>query len=166
MLVDVRDTLIVIGAFVVCAGMLWLSYRIEPSWSSKDGHRFLCVGQEIQANGLAPAGRMKEMRGSIHPDGNLTLIRRDGLRRSHGDYRIIGAVAQAPRGRKQYLIAPLVDASEALDIVLRFPVTSRTVAAMDAVIARHAESAATEPDDTAGDAAPADSPDEPGSAEA
>lgn len=139
MLVDVRDTIIVIGAFLVCAAMLWLSYRIEPSWSSKDGHRFLCVGQEIQANGLAPAGRMKEMRGSIHPDGNLTLIRRDGLRRTHGEYRIIGAVAQAPSGKKQYLVAPVARGTDALDIVLRFPLTSRTVTAMDAVILDHEE---------------------------
>ncbi len=144
MLCNVRDTLIVIAAFLVCAAMLWLSYRIEPSWASKDGHRFLCVGQEIQARGLAPAGRMKEMRGSIHPDGILSLLNRKGVRRDHTDYHIIGPVSTAPAGKRQFLIRPVDRGPDRLDVVLRFREGSRAIAALEAVIARQ-HAAASEP---------------------
>ena len=51
-------------AIAVCAGLVYLGYRIEPHHVTKDGSRFLCTGQWISAEGDLE-GRRREGVGQV-----------------------------------------------------------------------------------------------------
>ena len=51
-----------LGAVAVCAGLLYLAYRIEPHWVAKDGSRFLTTAElidRIGRNGRPRRGRSR-----------------------------------------------------------------------------------------------------------
>lgn len=136
MLYAMRDTLIVIAVVGACLAMLWISYRIEPSWSSADGTRFMCVGQELPSDHHVVPGRAREIRGEIRPEGTLLLTRRVGLRRDVAGYRLIGSVAESPPNKRQFLVAPVVAAPDRHEVILRMAARNRAVAVLDRLLQR------------------------------
>ena len=64
------SALVLIGVLAACVLMLWLSYKIEPHWVSKDGNRLICYGQALSRGGTT-SGRWRELR--INRINNDTL---------------------------------------------------------------------------------------------
>ena len=91
----VVDALWLLLAIVVCAGLFYVGYRIEPHRVSKDGRRFLCTGQWISAHG-DNEGRRREVWISVLPDNQLQV---DVKRRLHHDlsmWSVEGKAAKPP----------------------------------------------------------------------
>ena len=111
----------------VCVGLVWLARRIEPHWSSRDGHQFIARAQSL-GFGDSPEGGWVEVRGSVDGD-HVTLVTRG--RRSEivrGAYRVVTKSGEPPRGKAVYLLAG------DRRVVLRVPRTSRTVAVLDRLL--------------------------------
>ena len=112
-----------------CVGLVWLARRIEPHWSSRDGHRFIARTQSLGV-GDSPEGGWVEVRGSVDGD-HVTLVargRRSGSVR--GTYRVVAKSGEPPRGKAVYLLAG------DHRVVLRVPRTSHTVAVLDRLLRR------------------------------
>jgi hypothetical protein len=117
--------------------MYWLSYRIEPHWVSKDGHRFLCTLQPITGRGEAE-GRPKEARVLIEPDGMLRLTQRRVMRHSLDERWTIAGKSPTPPARKAvYVLNALDDDGTSGQLALKLPESSRAVPVLDEIIARH-----------------------------
>ena len=69
----------VVGAVVVCLGLLYVAYSIEPHWVAKDGRRFLATSEIVDRHGTT-VGRRREVRGSICDDGTVVLGKRALMR--------------------------------------------------------------------------------------
>ena len=140
MLESVTDVLLAIALFGGCALLWWLASRIEPAWASKDGRRFMCVGQTIDPGAVRPTGKVKEVRGTVTGDGDLLLTQRVGPRRITIRYRMVGAVANPPKNKREFLTTPVpgtgrTGTAEPLDLVLRMPADNRA-AELLATVAR------------------------------
>lgn len=123
------------GLFLaVMGGLWWVAYRIEPHYASKDGTRFMCGAQEMEA-GSVP-GRTRETRVSVSPDGVLYVSQKKMGRRETTTWRVIGAAPEPPPKVKVY-IARRVDAGreQSTQLFLRIPLDSRTVPVLDALLA-------------------------------
>ena len=55
------STVFFLALVVICGLMLWVAFKIEPHWASKDGTRFVCFGQALTNHGV-PIGGWREMR--------------------------------------------------------------------------------------------------------
>jgi len=140
---------------IVMAGMWWLAYRMEPHWASKDGKRFLASAQELA--GTATAGRPKETRVLVMPDGMLLVSHKRRMRRVHTQWKLVGKVPAPPRRLEIYL-AELREDGRAVPrmLTLRIPKKSRVVPVLDALLSG-TNLTLSQPDP--GSAAPADQPD-------
>jgi hypothetical protein len=123
-----------VGAVVVCAGLIYLAYRIEPHWVAKDGTRFITTAQLIDRSTGAANGRVREVRILILTDGALMVSRRSFLRTRSGMWRIQAKSPSPPRGRELYLLRPVPE--EPMDdlLTLRVPAKSRIVPTLDALV--------------------------------
>ena len=97
----------IVGAVVVCLGLLYVAYSIEPHWVAKDGRRFLATSEIVDRHGT-PVGRRREVRGSIRDDGTVVLGKRALLRtRQHASSACAASRRRSPRGRQQYVLEPV-----------------------------------------------------------
>lgn len=121
------DVLTIAGVSIVFSGLVWLAYRIEPHWASKDGTRMIARVQPLGPRG-EPDGRWREMRVAV--DGTtLTLSSRGlGSLSLRGTYRALGKSPQPPKRRVIYVL----DGERR--ILLRIPSNSRAVSVLDATI--------------------------------
>ncbi len=125
-----------IGTAIVMAAMLFVAFRMEPHWSSKDGTRFICRAQPVSLEqGGAAGSRWREVRGEVTEAG-LVRLRTRGLisgRKMTGDWRIDGRGTTDGRKRVVYLLR----SSDGDDprasglLALRMPGSSRTVAVIE-----------------------------------
>ncbi|MEY2402382.1 MAG: hypothetical protein QOJ08_2493 [Ilumatobacteraceae bacterium] len=120
-------------AIAVCAGLVYLGYRIEPHHVSRDGTRFLCTGQWISAEGDND-GRRREVWVSVVSPGQLQV---DVKRRLHHDvttWSLEGKSAAPPRKRAVYVLrAPhALGGTERMSITM--PSNSRATAILDAML--------------------------------
>jgi hypothetical protein len=123
-----------LGAVVVCGGLLYLAYRIEPHWVAKDGTRFVSTGQLIDRSTGAANGRVREVRVVILGDGGLMVSRRSFLRTKSGIWRVQAKSPSPPGGRELYLLGPVpADPMDDL-LTLRVPAKSRVVPTLDALV--------------------------------
>lgn len=128
---------------LVLAGMWWLGYKMEPHWSSKDGTRFLCNAQEIE-KGL-PAGRLRETRITVMPDGLLIVSRkRMVVRRRHSNWQLVGKTPDPPKRREVYLAERREDGQTVPTMLaFRVPTKSRCVAVLDEALTKRSTTAST-----------------------
>ena len=148
-----------------CALLLWVAYRMEPHWVSKDGERLVCYGQGLSRNGNADS-RWREVRVlRVRPDtvevrqrrggGFATTSRRDALsnpmhvlnrRRPKTSYwKVLGRSETPPRRRVVFLLDGSHDPNLPDMLALRLPVHSRAIPMLDAVAANRYSAATTRP---------------------
>lgn len=121
----------------VMGGMWWFASRIEPHYSSKDGTRFLCNGQEIVDN--EPFGRKRETRVTVMPDGVLNVSQKRRLRRTNERWALVGKSPEPPKGKQIYLLQQFADGKWLPDqMSLHIPAKSRVVPVLDALLERDA----------------------------
>lgn len=123
-MVDVLTTVIALAAF---GGLLWLAYRIEPHWASKDGRRMIARVQPL-GNRDEPGGRWREMRASVDGDTVILSTRGLGSLGLRSAYRVRGKSPQPPKGRAIYIL------EGDRRLLLRVPSTSRAIPVLDALI--------------------------------
>jgi hypothetical protein len=119
----------IVLAVVVCGALVYLGYAIEPHYASKDGHRFLCIGQMV--SGDHQGGRKREVRISVLPDGVLQMDVKRGLRRTTMQWSIEAKIADPPPRRAVYLLRRQGDDGTTERMAIRLPATSRAVATLD-----------------------------------
>lgn len=122
------DVLTTAGALVVFGGLVWVAYRIEPHWASKDGRRMIARVQPLGQR-EEPDGRWREMRVSV--DGAAVTLSSRGLGSLslRGTYRARGKSPQPPKRRAIYIL------EGERRILLRIPSNSRAVPVLDALVA-------------------------------
>jgi hypothetical protein len=130
-LVDVLWVLLALG---LCAGLMYLGYRIEPHYVSKDGRRFLCTGQQVSTHGI-PDGRRREVRISVLPDGQLQMDVKRGMRLSISMWTLEGKSAEPPPRRAVYVLRGNDEHGATQRMIIRMPLTSRAVTTLDTVLA-------------------------------
>jgi hypothetical protein len=126
------DWLITIGFFAVLAAMYWFGFRTDPHFVSRNGERFLCLGQEVQAD-WELVGKPRETWVYFMDDGMLLLRQKRGFRRRSGDYRLIGRLPDPPKKKAVYL-ARSGDADLGHYIALRLPATSTIIPRLDTLV--------------------------------
>jgi hypothetical protein len=133
-----KDWLWTILFLAVVFGMWFLSTRMEPHYSSKDGRRFMANAQEIVDG--KPVGRMRETRVQVMPDGQLQCARKRLIRRETAEYVLVGESPTPPRRRKVYLAHAMSDGmtTSASELAIRVPASSRVVPVLDEVLAQRA----------------------------
>lgn len=129
------DVLWFVVAVVVCAGMLYLGYRIEPHRVSKDGMRFLCTGQWLTpAN--EPDGRKREVWITVLNDGQMQVDVKKRMHRDLTHWMLEGRSPSPPQGRAVYVLRSVNQLGQVQRMTIKLPAKSRAVGALDAVLAR------------------------------
>lgn len=164
--------LLFIAVIAGCAGLLWLSYKIEPHWVSKDGERLVCAGQGISRFG-DPQGRWREVRITrvsgdvieLRPRrGNFSADRSPaGSHRSVPDspmtagwtgfrvrrnprvtyWRVSCASDNPPKRRAVYLLDGNTDQYMPDMIAIRLPANSRAIPMLEALATNKTKNAST-----------------------
>lgn len=127
------DLLWALGAIVGCAGLYYLSTRIEPHWVARDGRRMLVSAQLLDDRGM-PVGRTFEARVVVLADGMLVVGRRRMLRRRQSGWWAHAKSPDPPRRREVYLLRPADTAIDSGLIALTLPVGSRAAPIFDALV--------------------------------
>jgi hypothetical protein len=156
------SALLLVGVLAACVLMLWLSYRIEPHWVSKDGTRLICYGQALSRGGQS-SGRWRELRiarvrddtvevrtrrGSLavdRPTGDpmrLTagLMRRRNVRKATF-WKVAGQTPTTTRNRVMYMLDGNNDASMPDMIAIRLPAKSKAIPMLDSLKVKRSETA-------------------------
>ncbi len=123
----------------VCAGLVYIGYRIEPHHVSKDGSRFLGSGQWISSQG-EPAGRQREVWIVVLPGGQLQV---DVKRRMHHDvthWTIEGKAPDPPPKRAVYVLRTINHLGAIQRMTVKVPAKSRAVGILDEAIANRTSS--------------------------
>jgi len=119
----------------VMAGLWWFAFRMDPHYSSKDGTRFLCHGQEMiegQAN-----GRRKETRVTVLPDGVLLCSQKRYARRNDAQWAIVGKTHDAKRHKDVYVARQFKDGKWLpQQLTLSIPSKSRVIPVLDDAMAK------------------------------
>jgi hypothetical protein len=125
--------------FAAFMGGLWvLAYRMEPHYSSKDGERFLCNGQEIIDG--QPIGRKRETRVLVLSDGVLNISQKRRMRRTNERWALIGKSPEPPKGKQIYLLQQFNDGKWLPEqMALHIPSKSRVVPVLDRLLERTAK---------------------------
>lgn len=126
-------------AVAVCAGLLYIGYRMEPHHVSKDGTRFLTTGQRLSQQGTTD-GRKREVWVSVQPNGQLQV---DVKRRMHHDlsyWSIEGKAPEPPPRREVYVLRSLDTFGKTQRMTIKVPAHSRSVAVLDEVLSNRSSS--------------------------
>ena len=125
-----------LAAIAVCAGAAWLGLRIEPHIASKDGRRFLCMGQMMNLQG-DPLQRWRETRVIVNTRDELHVHQRKFMRKPLTTYwRLDARSPSAPRRKQVYLLRGHDAEGVPVLLALKLPSSSRAVAVMDALLER------------------------------
>lgn len=120
----------------VMAGLWWVAYRMEPHWSSRDGHRFLCMAQDLPTG--FPPGRPRETRVSVLDDGALVIGQKRSMRRRQSIWTLEGKAGDPPPRREVFVARERVDGVAGNRLALRLPADSRSVAVLDGLLEQSA----------------------------
>ncbi len=155
------SVLTVLAIAASCGFLLWIAYRMEPHWVSKDGERMVCYGQGIGRDGRND-NRWREVRvGRVRHDtvevrqrrgGSTGMQRRDAManptrllqgRRPRVSYwKVVGPSGTPHKRRVIYLLDGSHDPNVPEMMALRLPLKSKAIPMLDAVAAgRHASTA-------------------------
>ena len=116
----------------VMAGMWWVGFRLDPHFVSRNGERFLCMGQEVQAD-WELIGRPRETWVYFIDDGALVLRQKRVFRRRSGVYQLIGRAPNPPK-KKVVFLARSGDDTLGHYMALRMPANSKIIARLDSLV--------------------------------
>jgi len=156
------SALLLVGVLGVCVLLLWLSYKIEPHWVSKEGDRLICYGQALGRNGTS-TGRWRELRvnrisddtvevrtrrGSLAvetPSGNPIRITSAFGRQRHvrraSYWKVAGQTPSPARNRVLYMLDGNNDPSMPDMIAIRVPVKSKAIPMLESLRVNRSQSA-------------------------
>jgi hypothetical protein len=117
----------------VCAGLLFVAYRIEPHWVAKDGSRFLATSETIDHEGNV-VSRRREVRGTIMSDGLVMLGKRSMMRTRSSLWRVRAKSPDVKGGRLLYVLDTVPADPFGEQLILRIPPSSRLVPRLDALL--------------------------------
>ncbi len=120
-------------AIAICAGLLYLGYRIEPHHVSRDGSRFLCTGQWLSAQGDTD-GRKREVWVNVLPDGQLSVDVKRRLRHDVTHWWVEGKAAKPPPRREVYVLRTINILGTTERMTIKVPSKSRAVSILDEVM--------------------------------
>ena len=120
-------------AIAICAGLLYLGYRIEPHHVSRDGSRFLCTGQWLSAQGDTD-GRKREIWVNVLPDGQLSVDVKRRLRHNVTHWWVEGKAAKPPPRREVYVLRTINILGTTDRMSIKVPSKSRAVSILDEVM--------------------------------
>ena len=141
------DVLWAVGFAALLGGMYYLAYKVEPHWVSKDGERFICMGQVMDHHGNPRSG-WREYRVEVRWDGSVATRRRSRWVRSDArTWRMRARSDDPPKRKAIYLLAaerPEQDVRaqrrpSPFDddlLAIRLPESSRAIAVLDDLVAR------------------------------
>jgi len=128
------DVVYLVVALVVCAGLLYLSYRIEPHHVSKNARRFLCSGQWLAADGETE-GRRREVWVEVEASGQLRVDVKRRMRHDVTHWWIEGKSSNPPRNRVVFALRSINILGGVERMVIRLPAKSRAVPVLDELVA-------------------------------
>lgn len=122
-----------LATIAIGGALVWLAFRMEPHWVSKDGQRFICRAQLVDDRGNTH-GSWNEYRFRVTPDGLVEGARRSLWSRSAGGgWQVMARSPEAPARKAVYLLQDPTTPSNM--IALRMPSNSRAVGVLDDLIA-------------------------------
>lgn len=126
--------------FVAALGALWwFAYRIDPHYASKDGTRFLCMGQELVDH--QPSGRRKEVRVTVLDDGSLVCATRRFGRRNGRRWAVTAKATTPPKKKAVFVLRQFDEDGWAPEqMTISMPEHSRVVPVLEAAQAKRAQS--------------------------
>jgi len=128
----------------VCVALAWLGLRMEPHYVSKDGKRFLCMGQKLNAKG-EELGRWRETRVVIDHKGAIQADQKRFMRRTTTFWRIEGRTTGGSRRKATFLLKGHDDHGLPALLALRLPAKSRAVDSLIALMPASARAATSAP---------------------
>ena len=129
------DVFFVALAVAGCAALMYIGYRMEPHYASKDGRRFLGTGQWITTLGN-PEGRKREVWITVLPDARLEMTIKRGFRRTaSNEWSLEGKSAEPPPRRAVYILRSRNAEGAMQRMTVQLPAKSRSVAVLDEVLA-------------------------------
>jgi hypothetical protein len=126
-------------AIGVCAGLVYVGYRLEPHHVSKDGSRFLSSGQWISSGG-DPAGRRREVWVRVLPGGQLQVDVKRRMRHDVTHWSIEGKSPDPPPRRAVYVLRSIDHRGTTQRMTIKVPAKSRAIGILDEAIANRASS--------------------------
>jgi hypothetical protein len=138
------DFVWVILAAAACAGLLYLSYRIEPHFVSKDGKRFMATMQTLGQHDV-PDSRIREVRGRFLDDGLIRFDQKQSVRRTSTNWRVLERSPLQAKGKVIFTVAQVSGPDNDLErgaasgparrAALRLPASSTLIAQLDELAA-------------------------------
>jgi hypothetical protein len=124
----VPDIVWIVTLSAVMIGLAIFALRLEPHWSSKDGERFICRAQLLDAQ-HQPVGRWREVRGQVEGDDIVVRTRSLMSRQIAGRWNVYARGVVDQRKRRVYLLRSMESDQQ---LALRMPGDSHTVPLLDA----------------------------------
>lgn len=122
------------AAIALLGGLAYALWRIEPHWVSRDGRRFTCNVQHLDAAGNVH-GRWREHRAEIDGEGRVVLRRRLTFGPDRpGAWEVTARAPSPPRGKAVFLLRALDPDDSSLRAV-RVPASSAAADELDALVA-------------------------------
>ena len=126
------DVFLMLLAIAVCVGLLYLGYHIEPHHVSRQGDRFLCMGQWLSPRGEAD-GRRREVWINVLETGHLQVNTKRRLRHDVSTWSLEGKAASPPP-RKAVYVLRTVNTGATERMTIKIPAKSRAVHILDALL--------------------------------
>ena len=126
---EVVGFILVAGACVLLA---WLGLRMEPHYVSKDGRRFLCMGQKMNPQG-DHLGRWRETRIVVGNNGSVQVDQKRFMRRTTTFWTVEARSPEAPKRKAVFLLKGHDDQGLPTLLALRMPAKSRAVETLTAL---------------------------------
>jgi hypothetical protein len=131
----VTDLLWTLAAIAGCAGLYYLSTRIEPHWVGRDGRRMIVSAQLLDDRG-APVGRRFEARIVVLVDGMLVVTKKRFFRRRQSGWWLHAKSPDPPRRREVYVLRPANTSIDSGSIAVTLPAKSQAIPVFDGLLAR------------------------------
>ena len=127
------DVLLMLLAIAVCAGLLYVGYRIEPHHVSRKGDRFLCTGQWLSPQG-EPDGRKREVWINVLGTGQLQVDTKRRLRHDVSTWSLEGKAPSPPPRKAVYVLRTINNLGATERMTIKIPAKSRAVNSLDAML--------------------------------
>lgn len=133
-------------AIAVCVGAGWIAFHMEPHWVSKDGTRFLTVGQKLDDHGQQLT-RWREMRVIVARNGRIEVEEKRFMRRHVSYWTLEAEAPEPPRRKAVFVLRGHNDLGTPILLSLRMPARSRAVETLRPLLGRRTRDAPRDVDE-------------------